>query len=422
MDLLEYQAKALFREVGIPVLPSQCIDASRAIKQLRIPYPIVLKSQVRAAGRGKAGGVRFVENTIDGIAAAQSILDLPISGEYPQVLLAEARYDAQQEIFLAIAIDYQRRCPVLLGSASGGVDTACRQEALQTVAITGEFSPFYGRRLALQMGLDSALVPAIGSIVEKMYRLFISRELNSIEINPLGISANGEVMALDGKIAANDGALGRHPDLQALLQSLPIDRESPNGHQPLVGHSPVTQWFEWGQNQGEIAIVTNRRGLGMATWDLLCQQQGEPLGCLVVDLTTPTQANALAQALEQLTTSGVRAIAINLLADPPQLRAAAEAIAHYVQHRATPPTTPGGEDRVNRPTALTMRALRQRPRRSSPHTVTQPTHPTLFLRLGAAAIATALQADFAHLPVRWAAHSEALAAAAVSLTAQAVRA
>ncbi|NJO21533.1 MAG: hypothetical protein HC838_17890, partial [Spirulinaceae cyanobacterium RM2_2_10] len=64
---------------------------------------------------------------------------------------------------------------------------------------------------------------------------------------------------------------------------------------------------------------------------------------------------------------------INLLADPPQLRAAAEAIAHYVQHRATPPTTPGGEDRVNRPTALTMRALRQRPRRSSPHTVTQPT-------------------------------------------------
>ena len=83
MDLLEYQAKELFREVGIPVLPSQRIDHPRDLKRLEIPYPVVLKSQVPTGGRGRAGGIRFVENTIDAIAAARAIFNLPILGQYP---------------------------------------------------------------------------------------------------------------------------------------------------------------------------------------------------------------------------------------------------------------------------------------------------------------------------------------------------
>src|SRR6476469_7372216 len=99
MDLLEYQAKELFREVGIPVLPSQRIDNARDLKGLQIPYPVVIKSQVRAGGRGRAGGVRFAENTIDAIAAARTIFNLAILGEYPQVLLAEAKYNADRELY-----------------------------------------------------------------------------------------------------------------------------------------------------------------------------------------------------------------------------------------------------------------------------------------------------------------------------------
>ena len=102
MDLLEYQAKEIFAQVGIPILPSQPIHEPGGLKRLNIPYPIVLKSQVRAGGRGKAGGVKFVANTIDAIAAAHAIFHLPIAGEYPEVILAEARYNPQQEIFLAI--------------------------------------------------------------------------------------------------------------------------------------------------------------------------------------------------------------------------------------------------------------------------------------------------------------------------------
>lgn len=99
MELLEYQAKELFNQVGIPILPSQAIANPSQIKRLQIPYPVVLKSQVRAGGRGKAGGVRFAENTIDAIAAAHAIFSLPIGGEFPEVLLAEARYRAKEEFF-----------------------------------------------------------------------------------------------------------------------------------------------------------------------------------------------------------------------------------------------------------------------------------------------------------------------------------
>ena len=120
MELLEYQAKKLFKMVGIPVLPSQTIRDPRKIKQLQIPYPVVLKSQVSSGGRGKAGGVRFVSNTIDAIAAARTIFNLSILGEYPEVILAEAHYNAVKELFLAVVLDYDRCCPVLWVQPLGG--------------------------------------------------------------------------------------------------------------------------------------------------------------------------------------------------------------------------------------------------------------------------------------------------------------
>lgn len=213
MDLLEYQAKQLFEQVDIPILPSQSISHPSELKSLHIPYPIVLKSQVLASGRAKAGGVKFVENTIDAIAAAQSIFNLPIEGEYPKVILAEARYDAENEFFLAIMLDYALKRPVLLGSSHGGINIEILLDNLQTCVIEEEFSPFYARRLVKQMGLTGKAIASVSKIIEKMYDLFITHDLDIIEINPLAINANGEVMALDGKIRVNDYALNRHPNL-----------------------------------------------------------------------------------------------------------------------------------------------------------------------------------------------------------------
>lgn len=215
MDLLEYQAKELFAQVGIPVLPSQTIHHTRDLKQLQIPYPVVLKSQVRTGGRGAAGGVRLVENTIDAIAAASAIFNLSIAGHYPEVILAEAHYQAERELFLAVVLDYERQMPLLLGSAIGGLALPHHWEQVQTVPIPQSFSPFLARRLAIAMGLKGSLVLTVSQIIEQMFSLFATYDLELIEINPLGVSAAGELMALDGKIMVNDDALDRQPRLAA---------------------------------------------------------------------------------------------------------------------------------------------------------------------------------------------------------------
>lgn len=309
MNLLEYQAKELFRQMGIPVLPSQRIDRPKDLKGLTIPYPVVLKSQVYIGGRGRVGGVRFVENTIDAVAAAQAIFNLPIMGEYPKALLAEAKYDADREFYLAVVLNRSIRRPVLLGSQQGGIDVQAAIDQMQHVIVDGEFSPYYARRLALKMGLEGALMISVTSILEKMYHLFVQKDLDLIEINPLGVSPRGEVMALDGKVIVNDDALARHPDLAALF-TIPAAQipESLSGL-PLA--------LEPG---GQIGILCNGAGLTMATMDLIAQAGGKPASFLNIGGETQWNSSPeilrqrLEQGLELMTQSKqVRVLLVNLV-------------------------------------------------------------------------------------------------------------
>jgi len=270
MDLLEYQAKELFREMGIPILPSQRIDHPKDLKGLQIPYPVVLKSQVRAGGRGKAGGVKFAENTIDAVAAAQMIFKLPILGEYPEVLLAEAKYNTQEEFYLAVVLDTGARRPVLLGSKTGGVETEAVMSKMQLVVVDQEFSSFYARRLAVLMGLDGPLIQAVSDIVEKMYLLFAQKDLALVEINPLGVSSTGEVMALDGKVTANDDALGRHCDLVDLAGTTSQQKQC-------LGTSPLRELrLKQVEEAGNIGILSNGDGTIRMTLDWLYEAGVKP--------------------------------------------------------------------------------------------------------------------------------------------------
>ena len=278
MELLEYQAKELFEMVDIPVLPSQTIKDSRKIKQLQIPYPVVLKSQVRSGGRGKAGGVRFVANTIDAIAAARSIFNLSILGEYPEVILAEAHYNSERELFLAIVLDYDLQCPVILGSALGGMNVDSLLENLQQVVVEGKFSLFYARRLAASMGLSSKLICSVSEIVAKMYCLFRQHDLDSIEINPLGVSTEGKLMALDGKVTMNDYALARQPIVKTL--SFSALQEETIHHNSLRTNRDLSQigwrWLDWHYKTGKVAIICNSFDSALLTWDLLKQNKVTP--------------------------------------------------------------------------------------------------------------------------------------------------
>lgn len=363
MDLLEYQAKSLFRQMAIPILPSQRIDNPADLKGLKIPYPVVLKSQVRAGGRGRAGGIKFVENTIDAVAAAQTIFNLPIENEYPQVLLAEAKYNADEEFYLAVLLDPVARRPVLLGSRQGGMDVEGSIDQMQQVPVDQEFSPFYARRLTLKMGLQGDLIQSVSAIVEKMYRLFVEKDLDLVEINPLGISPTGEVMALDGKVTANDDALGRHPDLAALSGKMPSsglvgDRRSPAapGDRPnsnskvqhrLPEFDPKSQSsisnaesLQLIELDGNIGILCNGVGLTMATLDAVAHQGGKPANFVNIGSLDHIDAvNALRDRTElglELVAQdkSVKVILINILGSASKSEEITAAVAGYLERKA----------------------------------------------------------------------------------------
>jgi succinyl-CoA synthetase beta subunit len=361
MDLLEYQAKELFHEIGIPVLPSQRIDHPRDLKRLEIPYPVVLKSQVPTGGRGRAGGIRFVENTIDAIAAARAIFNLPILGQYPQVLLAESRYDAEKELFLAVILDYALGCPVLLGSPQGGINAEAVMEHMQRVVVEQEFSPFYARRLALKMGLQGNLIESVSGIIQKMYQLFVQKDLDLVEINPLGISSTGEVMALDGKITVNDNALGRHWELATLVSTLA------DGHNPQMLKSQLRE-LNWTDTEGNIGILCNDTCLAAATLDLVYRAKGKPTSCLIVDgyaswdmqsLSSPVQQ--LQSALQQITEADdIDVVLVNILSSPAASEEVAEVIANFLLSKVGETAVLSAADRAERPTGVTSRSRRER--------------------------------------------------------------
>jgi succinyl-CoA synthetase beta subunit len=365
MDLLEYQAKSLFRQMAIPILPSQRIDKPADLKGLKIPYPVVLKSQVRAGGRGRAGGIKFVENTIDAVAAAQTIFNLPIEDEYPQVLLAEAKYNADQELYLAVLLDPIARRPVLLGSRQGGMDVEGSIDQMQQVAVDQEFSPFYARRLMLKMGLQGDLIQSVSTIVEKMYRLFVEKDLDLLEINPLGISPTGELMALDGKVSANDDALGRHPDLASLSGKrssggLVGDRRNPyapsdrRNYNSKLLHSPPPQFDPKPQSsissdgeslqlvelEGNIGILCNGVGLTMATLDAVAHQGGKPANFVNMgSLDRYDAVNALRDradlGLELVAQDkSVKVILVNILGSASKSEEIITAVAGYLERKS----------------------------------------------------------------------------------------
>ena len=119
--------------------------------------------------------------------------------------------------FLAVVLDYHLQCPVLLGSSAGGINIDLLLERMQKVVVEDEFSLFYARRLAIAMGLKGILIESVSLIIKKMYHLFQEKDLDLIEINPLGINSKGELMALDGKISINNSALERNSEILSLV-------------------------------------------------------------------------------------------------------------------------------------------------------------------------------------------------------------
>ncbi|MBE9231602.1 succinate--CoA ligase subunit beta [Cuspidothrix issatschenkoi LEGE 03284] len=331
MDLLEYQVKEWFGKIGIPVLPSQRIDHPTDLKRLKIHYPIVLKSQVQAGEREKVGGVRIVETTIDAIAAAQNIFNLPIWGQLPEVILAEAKYDAQEEFYLAVVLDTTLCRPILLGSKEANIEWETAGEKIQHVVVEQEFSPFYARRLAVKMGLQGTLIQSVSDIIEKLYQLFVQKDLDLVEIHPLGVNSTGEVMALNGKVRVNERAINRHPEIAEMAARM-IDRCHGNQQKnSLLGNGDCLEM------QGKIAILGNGKGSVLTTLDAVTNAGGKPGKCInlrhsfMSDTRTTTFSDRLISSLETLMEDqDIQVILINFLGNIPQVNQLSEIIANFL--------------------------------------------------------------------------------------------
>ncbi len=321
MNLHEFQAKQLLVAYEIPV--PQGMSARSVSEALAVAHGLsdgggagwVVKAQIHAGGRGKAGGVKRVTNlheleklvgTLLGahLVTAQTTTEgLPVNS-----VLIEQVSDSVRELYLALTIDRGRERIVLITSSAGGIDIEEIAAEQPDRIITTVVDPVAGlqtdqcRAIGIGFGLADRQIAALGKILQSLYRLFIEKDASLIEINPLIVTAAGELMALDAKIQIDDNALDRHPELSALRDTSQEDTRETTARQ--FGLNYITL-------DGNIACMVNGAGLAMATMDLIKLHGGEPANFL--DVGGGTSAEKVAQAFKLiLSDPKVKAILVNI--------------------------------------------------------------------------------------------------------------
>jgi len=318
MNFHEYQAKDLFAEYGIPVpaglvaaTPLAAVEAARELGG----DMWVVKAQVHAGGRGKAGGVKLVHSLEEVRVETERMLSMKISTyqtgglalPVDTVLIAEAS-EIDSELYLSALIDRVNRCVTFMGSASGGVDieqvAATEPEKIVTIQVdnTAGLQPYQSRQMGFGMGLSAIQVRQLGKIMSGLYRLFREKDLSLIEVNPLIIDKNQNLLALDAKINADDNALFRHPDLAAMRDEAQEDPTEVAASKHDLNYVTL---------DGNIACMVNGAGLAMATMDVIKLNGGEPANFL--DVGGGSNAERVREAFKLILSSDrVEAILVNI--------------------------------------------------------------------------------------------------------------
>ncbi|KAA9129763.1 ADP-forming succinate--CoA ligase subunit beta [Marinihelvus fidelis] len=318
MNFHEYQAKELFAEYGIPVpagtnatTPDEAVEAAKALGG----DMWVVKAQVHAGGRGKAGGVKLVKTLDEVRAEAERMLNMTIETyqtgglalPVDSVLIAEAT-DIESEIYLSALVDRNNRCVTFMGSSEGGVDieevAATSPEKIITVKVnnTAGFRSYDAAKMGFGMGLSVKHVRQLTKIMGGIYKLFVEKDLALVEVNPLIIDGNDDLVALDAKINADEGALFRHPDLAAMRDTRQEDPTEVEAHELDLNYVTL---------DGNIACMVNGAGLAMATMDVIKLNGGEPANFLDVGGTADAERVAAAFRLI-LSGDNVEAILVNI--------------------------------------------------------------------------------------------------------------
>ena len=313
MDLYEYQGKELFRRFGIPVSEgrpaSTPAEARAAAEELR--GPVVVKAQVLSGGRGKAGGIKLADDPADAERKAEEILGLDINGHVVRKLWIEQASDIAKEYYLSLTFDRGAKQVLFMFTTEGGVEieevAAEKPEALARLHVDPleGFQPYQARRLIYGAGVeDESEQKQIAAIVQRLYQCFVETDAMLCEINPLIVTPDGEVRALDSKFTVDDNALYKHPDIAEMR-----DPEAYPPEERAAREKGVT----YVKLDGDVGILGNGAGLVMSTLDVIALVGGRPAN--FCDLGGGGDAQGVVDALEVITGDPqVRSILFNIFA------------------------------------------------------------------------------------------------------------
>src|SRR3954466_7392739 len=311
MDLYEYQGKELFRRVGIPVSEGRLATTPGEARQAAevLGGPVVVKAQVLTGGRGKAGGVKLAANAHEAEEHAKNIIGLDIKGHVVKRLWIEQASDIAKEYYLSLTSDRGTKKPLFMFTTQGGVEIEQVAEENPDALVrlhldpSEGFQPWVARRLVFGGRVeDPSEQKQIAAIVERLYRAFVEFDAMLCEINPLIVTPDGEVKALDSKFTVDDSALPRHPDV--------AEWRDPTAADPIETFARE-KGVTYVKLDGDVGILANGAGLGMSTVDVVAQAGGRPAN--FCDLGGGGSAEGVVDALEVITRDDqVRSIFFNI--------------------------------------------------------------------------------------------------------------
>jgi succinyl-CoA synthetase beta subunit len=316
MHLHEYQAKQLFSEYGIPVPVGQLIDSVDDVDTVAIGSGAwVVKAQVHAGGRGKGGGVRLVRNRDELAGAVRALLgsrlvtrQTDMAGLPVNSVLVEQTVDIAREIYFSILVDRTRERVMLMASAAGGMNIEEVAATDPAAILTESVNPAVGlqgyqcRNLAFDLGLEGRQIGAFTRLLDAACRLVMACDASLLEINPLVVTGDGELLALDAKVDIDDNALFRHAELASLRDASQQDARENIAQQHGLNYIRLA---------GNIACMVNGAGLAMATMDIIKLHGGAPANFL--DVGGGATADKVAEAFKIiLSDPQVEAILVNI--------------------------------------------------------------------------------------------------------------
>jgi succinyl-CoA synthetase beta subunit len=289
MKIHEYQAKAILAKFGVPVPRGEVVfkkDEARAAAQ-RLGSPVVVvKAQIQAGGRGKAGGVKIAKSPDEAAKLAEQILGMRLvtpqtgpEGRIVHRLLIEEGLEIKRELYLSVLVDRASGAPVFMASASGGMEieevAKDHPEAIlrETIQPATGLMPYQARKLTFGFGLAPEIVNAAVPFFQSLYRAFTETDASMVEINPCVITGDGRLVALDAKINFDDNALYRHPEFKDLRD---LDEETP------LEVEASKYKLNYIKLDGTVGCMVNGAGLAMATMDIIKLSGGSPANFLDV--------------------------------------------------------------------------------------------------------------------------------------------